>query len=67
MKTKSTLAKLTEALTLIRAMAMDHPRFDRACFERRDLDALAAVGGDIFDWTMVAIHADDALRESDSE
>lgn len=50
------------ALETIRKMAMQHHCFDADCFERRDVDALAAQGGDICDWTMVAIHADDALK-----
>ncbi len=52
----------TNALETIRKMAMEHHCFDADCFERRDVDALVAKGGDICDWTMVAIHADDALR-----
>ena len=52
----------TSALETIRKMAMEHHCFDVDCFERRDIDALVAKGGDICDWTMVAIHADDALR-----
>lgn len=52
----------TSALETIRKLAMEHHCFDADCFERRDIDALVAKGGDICDWTMVAIHADDALR-----
>ena len=53
----------TSALETIRKMAMEHHCFDADCFERRDIDALVAKGGDICDWTMVAIHADAALRD----
>lgn len=57
--------KLKNALIEIRKMAMDHPCFDLEAFESRDYDSLSKVGGDIFDWTMVAIKADDALREGE--
>ena len=53
---------LIDALTEIRKMAMEHPCFDVDCFERRDIDGLCAQGGDICDWTMVAIHADNGLK-----
>jgi len=54
--------ELVSALEEIRKMAMDHPCFDADCFERRDIEGLCEQGGDICDWTMVAIHASDALR-----
>lgn len=54
--------RLVSALEEIRTRAMDHPCFDVDCFQRRDIDALIDQGGDIFDWTIVAILADDALR-----
>jgi hypothetical protein len=53
---------MAAALEEIRKMAMEHPCFDADCFKRRDIDGLCNQGGDICDWTMVAIHADDALR-----
>ena len=56
---------LVRALEEIRRKAMDHPCFDSDCFERRDVDGLCEQGGDICDWTMVAILADDALRSND--
>ena len=56
--------ELTDALELIRKMAMDHACFDEDCFDRRDVSGLCAQGGDICDWTMVAIHADDALKSN---
>ena len=55
-------SELVSALVEIRKMAMEHPCFDLDCFKRRDIDGLCDQGGDICDWTMVAIHADDALR-----
>ena len=63
-KTQSAVvsSELVRALEEIRKMAMEHPCFDADCFERRDIDGLCDQGGDICDWTMVAIHADDALR-----
>jgi len=51
-----------EALETIRDMAMDHPCFDGEAFEKRDMDALTEVGGDVCDWTVIAIIADDALK-----
>jgi hypothetical protein len=56
------LERMVSALEEIRKMAMEHPCFDADCFERRDIDGLCEQGGDICDWTMVAIHADDGLR-----
>ena len=53
---------LIAALTKIRTMAMDHPCFDQEKFEHRDLEGLAEEGGDICDWTMLAIIAADALK-----
>lgn len=53
---------VVSALIEIRKMAMEHSCFDADCFERRDIDGLCDQGGDICDWTMVAIHADDGLR-----
>lgn len=54
--------EIVSALKEIRRMAMEHPCFDADCFERRDMKGLCDKGGDICDWTMVAIHADDALK-----
>ncbi len=53
---------LLDALKRIRSMALEHPCFDSEKFEQRDLDGLAEEGGDICDWTMLAIIADDALK-----
>jgi len=53
---------LRQALEKIQKTAMNHPAFDADCYERRDVEALAAQGGDVCDWTMVAIAADDALK-----
>jgi hypothetical protein len=52
----------TEALTEILKMAKEHPCFDEDCFTRRDIDQLAKQGGDVCDWTMIAIHAEDGLK-----
>lgn len=64
-QTKSVLEvdmpRLVSALEEIRKTAMDHPCFDADCFDRRDINGLLKQGGDICDWTIVAIHADDAL------
>ena len=52
---------LVGALTKIRKKAMEHPAFDEEAYKERNVDALADKGGDICDWTMIAIIADDAL------
>lgn len=41
---------------------MDHPLFDEAMFEARDIKALCKVGGDICAWTGLAITLADALE-----
>lgn len=56
--------QLVGALEEIRRMAMEHPCFDADCFKRRDIEGLCDQGGDICDWTMIAIHADDGLRST---
>ena len=53
---------LTTALNEILARAKDHPCFDERLFDKRDFVRLATKGGDICDWTLIAIEADDALR-----
>ncbi len=57
-------SELIVALTEIRKMAMEHPAFYEAAFKERDIDALCEEGGDMCDWTMVAILSDDALRNN---
>ena len=61
------MKKTTEAMRAVRRMAMLHPCFDARLFEKRDIDELARIGGDICDWTMVAIIADDALRNEEGQ
>jgi hypothetical protein len=56
--------KLINALISIRAMAMDHPAFDGIAFKDRDFAAIDKQGGDIADWTMIAILADNALQST---
>lgn len=51
-----------EALSEILKMAKEHPAFDEVAFDARDIKALCNVGGDVCDWTMIAIIADDALN-----
>ena len=51
-----------DTLINIRQMAWEHPMFDQAAFDKRDINGLVTVGGDICDWTMIAILADDALE-----
>lgn len=58
----SDLSDLLDALKQIRSMALDHSCFDLEKFEQRNFEGLAEEGGDICDWTMLAIIADDALK-----
>ena len=62
MSEKTKLDAAIEALAEIRRMAMEHPAFSLDAFEQRDIDALCEEGGDVCDWTMIAIHADDGLN-----
>uniref|UniRef100_A0A6M3L882 Uncharacterized protein n=1 Tax=viral metagenome TaxID=1070528 RepID=A0A6M3L882_9ZZZZ len=55
--------KLKEALGTILNMAMDHPCFYREAFEKRAIGTLVEIGGDICDWTSIAITAADALGD----
>mgnify|MGYP000942104944 FL=1 len=61
---KTAVDALEEALREIRRIATEHFRCDQDCYERRDMNALAEQGGDVCDWTTIAILADDALNES---
>jgi hypothetical protein len=54
--------RLRDALKIILERACDHPAFDAKLFDSRDLEALAEIGGDVFDWTLTAINASDALK-----
>jgi hypothetical protein len=54
---------LINALESILAVAMDHPAFDHQAFDDHDYESLTESGGDICDWTMLAITASDALQE----
>lgn len=55
--------KLIAALIEIRRRAMESFCFDSDSFSSRNIDELCENGGDICDWTMIAIEADDALEE----
>ena len=61
---KTAMETLEEALREIRRIATEHFRFDPDCFERRDMKGLVEQGGDVCDWTTIAILADDALDEA---
>jgi hypothetical protein len=52
---------MRKALQEILDMAINHPAFDGELFQLQDLQTLADVGGDVYDWTMVAIIAQNAL------
>ena len=54
--------KVIELLESIRSRAMDHSAFDAELFKSRDVEMLADIGGDVFDWTITAIEAHDALN-----
>jgi hypothetical protein len=58
---------MKKALEKIRKMAMDHFAFDKDLFDSRDIDELVMRGGDICDWTMIAIIADDALQVEEAK
>ena len=62
MNQREQLRRMKRALISIRARAKGHPAFDVELYDRRDLSALEDVGGDVFDWTVTAIEADDALE-----
>ena len=52
-----------EALQRIFDMAANHPAFDEDIFDSRDWDGLVDIGGDICDWTTIAIIAADAMKD----
>lgn len=54
--------KAQKSLQAIMSLAKSSLCFEQDLFESRDVDALCKIGGDICMWTMVAIHADDALK-----
>jgi len=54
--------RMKKALESIRDTAKAHPCFDGDCFERRDIDELEKVGGDVSNWTLVAIEAEEGLQ-----
>jgi hypothetical protein len=58
---------MLKALQEILNEASDHPAFDRSAFESRDIDSLVKQGGDICDWTMIAIIAADALSNNEQD
>ena len=64
------LKKLVEAqresLELVRNKAQEHPAFYNDAFNNRDIEELVREGGDICDWTMIAIYADDTLKETEA-
>lgn len=53
---------LLKALEDIRDQVMQHPLFDEVAFHNRDIEGLAKSGGDVCDWTMIAILEQDALN-----
>lgn len=56
---------LVKALEEIHNMAIEHPCLDPEAFEKRDIKSLVKQGGDICDWTMIAIITADALIENE--
>ena len=53
---------IAQNLESIFKRASDHPAFDGELFKNRDYDGMCKVGGDVCDWTLIAIDAEDALR-----
>ena len=62
-KEENTSQVLIDALKQIRSQALNHPCCDLNKFEQRDWDGLVDEGGDVCDWTGLAITADEALKE----
>lgn len=60
---KPNVAKIIEALQDILITCRDHPSFSEELFDARNIDELCKIGGDICDWTMLAIIADNALKD----
>lgn len=52
-----------KALEDILQRAKDHFCFDAERFQARDIQGLCDEGGEVCDWTMIAILADDALKD----
>lgn len=61
-KAASKEAVMEKALQEILRMAMDQATFWQEAFDSRDMDGLITEGGDVCDWTVIAILADDALK-----
>jgi hypothetical protein len=51
-----------ELLYDIRKTAMDHPAFDITLYKSEDIAGLADAGGDVADWTVIAIQANKAME-----
>ena len=63
MTTTKQINRLKIALMEIRSSAQEHPAFDLELYQFCDIDALRKIGGDVCDWTMIAIIANNALQE----
>ena len=58
------LTIMADALQRILQTAKEHPAFDQVLFEAHDLPMLSKVRRDTFDVVMIAIIAQDALKEA---
>jgi hypothetical protein len=51
-----------ELLYDIHQVAIKHPAFDITLYESEDTERLADAGGDVADWTVIAIWANKAMN-----
>ena len=57
------ITRLKRVLEGIKGRAMDHAAFDEDAYLRHDVEGLCKKGGDVCDWTMLAIVAHDGIRD----
>jgi len=55
--------RLKMVLEGIKQRAMDHAAFDEEAYRRRNIEQLIKKGGDVFDWTMIAIVAHEGIGD----
>lgn len=58
---KDRIDELESALKQIHEVLLEHPNCDQDLYDQTDLAQLAEIGGDVCDWTVMAIIARDAL------
>ena len=55
-------AKLQKIIKRILVRAVTHPCCNLELLKSRDIDGLIGEGGDVYNWTITAMEADDALK-----